>query len=128
MFRLTFHSQLSTARQFHSFILVTSDIFKFHVALLEIASFPITGVVGFEPTNDGIKIRCLTAWRYPNILGSILGIMIKSHIQNKLLCEPIFIFSKSGYRDLNSGPLAPKASALAKLSHTPKYKTLVITD
>ena len=49
----------------------------------------LAGVVGFEPTNDGIKIRCLTAWRYPNILGSILVIMIKSHIQNKLLCEPI---------------------------------------
>ena len=22
-------------------------------------------VVGFEPTNDGIRIRCLTAWLYP---------------------------------------------------------------
>ena len=26
-----------------------------------------TGVAGFEPTNDGVKVRCLTAWRYPNI-------------------------------------------------------------
>ena len=120
MFRLTFHSQLSAARQFHSFILVTSDIFKFHVALLEIASFPIAGAAGFEPANPGVKVQSLTTWGRPNILGSILVIMIKSHIQNKLLYEPIFIFSKSGYRDLNSGPLAPKASALAKLSHTPK--------
>ena len=23
------------------------------------------GVVGFEPTNDGTKSRCLTTWRYP---------------------------------------------------------------
>ncbi len=23
-------------------------------------------VEGFEPSNDGIRIRCLTAWRYPN--------------------------------------------------------------
>ena len=22
-------------------------------------------VAGFEPANDGIRIRCLTAWRYP---------------------------------------------------------------
>ena len=25
----------------------------------------LAGVAGFEPTNDGIKIRCLTAWRHP---------------------------------------------------------------
>ena len=25
----------------------------------------ITGVPGFEPGHDGIKIRCLTAWLYP---------------------------------------------------------------
>ena len=25
----------------------------------------MAGVAGFEPANDGIKIRCLTAWRYP---------------------------------------------------------------
>ena len=24
-------------------------------------------VAGFEPANDGIRIRCLTAWRYPKI-------------------------------------------------------------
>ena len=28
-----------------------------------------TGVAGFEPTNDGVKVRCLTAWLYPNGLG-----------------------------------------------------------
>ena len=25
----------------------------------------LAGVVGFEPTHDGIRIHCLTAWRYP---------------------------------------------------------------
>ena len=25
-------------------------------------------VEGFEPSHDGIRIRCLTAWRYPNIM------------------------------------------------------------
>ena len=25
-----------------------------------------TWVAGFEPTNDGVKVRCLTAWLYPN--------------------------------------------------------------
>ena len=28
----------------------------------------MAGVAGFEPTNAGIKIPCLTAWRYPNVL------------------------------------------------------------
>ena len=26
----------------------------------------MAGVLGFEPRRDGIKIRCLTAWLYPN--------------------------------------------------------------
>lgn len=26
----------------------------------------MAGVAGFEPTDDGIKNRCLTAWRHPN--------------------------------------------------------------
>ena len=26
----------------------------------------MAGVPGFEPGYDGIKTRCLTAWRYPN--------------------------------------------------------------
>ena len=28
--------------------------------------FLLAGVRGFEPRNAGIRIRCLTAWRYPN--------------------------------------------------------------
>ena len=27
----------------------------------------LAGVVGFEPTHVGVRVRCLTAWRYPNI-------------------------------------------------------------
>ena len=26
----------------------------------------LAGVAGFEPAHDGIRIHCLTAWRYPN--------------------------------------------------------------
>ena len=25
-----------------------------------------TGVAGFEPTHEGVKVPCLTAWLYPN--------------------------------------------------------------
>ena len=32
-------------------------------------------MAGFEPTNTGIKIRCLTAWRHPNgLMGREMGI------------------------------------------------------
>ena len=26
----------------------------------------VTGVAGFEPTHEGVKVPCLTAWLYPN--------------------------------------------------------------
>ena len=26
----------------------------------------MAGKAGFEPTNDGVKVRCLTAWLLPN--------------------------------------------------------------
>ena len=25
----------------------------------------LAGVAGFEPTNSGVKVRCLTTWRHP---------------------------------------------------------------
>ena len=27
----------------------------------------LAGIAGFEPTSDGVKVRCLTAWLYPII-------------------------------------------------------------
>lgn len=27
----------------------------------------MAGMVGFEPTNDGFRVRCLTAWLHPKI-------------------------------------------------------------
>ena len=50
----------------------------FYISLLLIYKIPPykvlperTGHVGFEPTNAGIKILCLTAWRMPNTLFSV---------------------------------------------------------
>ncbi len=34
----------------------------------------MAGAPGFEPGYDGIKIRCLTAWRRPNTLKIIVKI------------------------------------------------------
>ena len=34
----------------------------------------MAGIRGFEPLNDGIKTRCLTAWLYPcNVLTFYIG-------------------------------------------------------
>ena len=30
----------------------------------------MAGVVRFELTDDGVRVRCLTAWRYPNIVAA----------------------------------------------------------
>ena len=30
-------------------------------------------VEGFEPSHDGIRISCLTAWRYPNIMHYLIN-------------------------------------------------------
>jgi hypothetical protein len=30
----------------------------------------LVGVLGFEPRNGGIKIRCLTTWLHPNTSGA----------------------------------------------------------
>ncbi len=27
----------------------------------------MVGIAGFEPTSDGVKVRCLTAWLYPSM-------------------------------------------------------------
>ena len=36
----------------------------------------MAGVAGLEPTNDGVKVRCLTTWLYPIIFinGEPIGI------------------------------------------------------
>ena len=28
----------------------------------ELMALKMAGLAGFEPTNDGVKVRCLTAW------------------------------------------------------------------
>ena len=33
-----------------------------------------TGVAGFEPTHEGVKVPCLTAWLYPKNKGRMMGI------------------------------------------------------
>ena len=41
----------------------------------------VAGLGGFEPPNDGVKVRCLTAWRQPNIVW--IEIIIKKFLKCK---------------------------------------------
>ncbi len=37
-----------------------------HISLIFLQiTFYLAGVEGFEPPNVGVRVRCLTAWRYP---------------------------------------------------------------
>ena len=33
----------------------------------------MAGVEGIEPSHDGVKVRCLTAWRHPNARSCVIG-------------------------------------------------------
>ena len=48
--------------------------FELGIKVLQTSALPLgyvaiklAGVTGFEPVNDGVRVRCLTAWRYPNM-------------------------------------------------------------
>ena len=36
--------------------------------LAQVCILIMAGLAGIEPTDDGVKVRCLTAWRQPNIV------------------------------------------------------------
>ena len=40
----------------------------------------MAGVAGFEPTNAGVKVPCLTAWRHPNIAFTRLPVTTNSGV------------------------------------------------
>ena len=58
-------------------VLQTSALPLGYVAIT-LSGYLLARVVGFEPTDDGIRIRCLTTWRYPNVYG--VGSGIRTHV------------------------------------------------
>ena len=62
-------SESAYIRKHRSCILIKSSLNKWFSAYKkrESSTTLFTRVAGFEPANDGIRIRCLTAWRYPII-------------------------------------------------------------
>ena len=39
---------------------------KSGVRISHTANIQLAGVLGFEPRDNGVRVRCLTAWRYPS--------------------------------------------------------------
>ena len=71
----------------------------------------MAGVAGFEPTNDGIKNRCLTTWRHPNHL---MDEKYSSRFCYKM--QEVFVsFLKEwrAWRDSNSRPLPSEGNTLS---------------
>lgn len=54
------------------------------------ADFSMARVAGFEPARDGVRVHCLTAWRYP------YNVSVSKHdIYNNVflrICQYIFKF------------------------------------
>ena len=75
----------------------------------------MAGVLGFEPRHDGIKIRCLTAWLYPNnmlnhlfYMGRLMGIeptnagtTIRCVNHFATIATILYLFLKDGATDGN---------------------------
>ena len=76
----------------------------------------MAGDIGFEPMNDGVKVRCLTAWRIPKVFGAGeenrtlttslegWGSTIELHPRSKVVEGEAFEPSKSLITDLQSAP------------------------
>ena len=45
----------------------------YHLATPQRGDFYLAGVAGFEPTNDRVKVYCLTAWLHPNDALKFMG-------------------------------------------------------
>ena len=46
----------------------------------------VTGVAGFEPTHEGVKVPCLTAWLYPNNIKANDGNRTHACQSHNLVC------------------------------------------
>lgn len=57
------------------------------------AAVRMARVAGFEPANDGVRIRCLTAWLYPNISIIIILLLIVVNLILQILLISFLCFT-----------------------------------
>lgn len=68
--------------------------------------FYLVGVAGFEPTNDGIKNRCLTTWRHPNRFKTVNTISDFSENCKHFFGKSQFFENKAGFGCATRDPRA----------------------
>ena len=95
-----------------------------NLTILKVLKF-LDGVEGFEPSSDGTKNRCLTAWRYPRRTANKIKVELVKGVEPPTCWLQISCSSQLSYtstfnlykwcqkRDLNSRPPAYETSALA---------------
>ena len=57
--------RLCCCRSFRTRMMQTESM-AYHLATLLSFKEKLAGVVGFEPTHDGVRVHCLTTWRHPS--------------------------------------------------------------
>ena len=81
----------------------------------------MAGVAGFEPTHDGVKVRCLTTWLYPIIdkSGEPIGIRTPDTRLRRPLLYPTELLARGMEQVTGIEPASPawKAGALAIVLH-----------
>ena len=57
----------------HELIFISSEIRvqKKRTRIVMRVRGDLAGIAGFEPADDGVKVRCLTPWLYPKILAAL---------------------------------------------------------
>ena len=68
------------------------------------------GVGGFEPPYAGVKVLCLTAWRYPNIARHI--VWTENFYRVYFFLMDLLNMSKGSWRDSNPRIVEPQSTVL----------------
>src|SRR5258708_11965975 len=83
-------------------------------------SSTLAGVEGFEPPYGGIKTRCLTAWRHPNVKSTISELAEAGSQPIANLSSKGESFSPRAKKAFNAGGTFPKISRPRSIVSTAK--------
>ena len=93
--------------------------------------FLLAGMAGFEPTNAGVKVPCLTAWRHPNAYPCIIPqflCFVNRFVSRKMdLAAFLPFFFRKNRRGLTSkricGIMDTGKSACQAILNNPAFKS-----